>query len=347
MELWVDAIFIVIVALLIDRFIGEVPNAIHPLRWMGNILGWLDRRVKNRASGWAHLWGLLSYLLVFCIFWFISITVCMLVRVKLGDWTSEIGNYTVCWGEILWIILCGFFFKISFAVFSFRKHCMPIQKDLREGNTEAAAAKVQMIVSRKTKGMDAEHIASSCCETVSENLVDSVCSPTFYFGLLGLTGSVMFRCCNLMDAMWGYLNDKYRNLGFFPAKFDDVLGFITSRVSPVFVWLAAKLMRMPPHPGIIEAARRDHAMTPSPNSGWPMTAVAAALGISMEKKDVYIMGAGSPMPTIDDVTRCYHLVELTSILFIIIVTIPLFVFIGIHVEIFAEDLIRGLFGGLI
>ncbi|MCK9323197.1 MAG: cobalamin biosynthesis protein, partial [Candidatus Methanomethylophilaceae archaeon] len=133
----------------------------------------------------------------------------------------------------------------------------------------------------------------------------------------------------------------------FPAKFDDVLGFITSRVSPVFVWLAAKLMRMPPHPGIIEAARRDHAMTPSPNSGWPMTAVAAALGISMEKKDVYIMGVGSPMPTIDDVTRCYHLVELTSILFMIIVTIPLFVFIGIHVEIFAEDLIRGLFGGLI
>ena len=82
------------------------------------------------------------------------------------------------------------------------------------GKTEEAAAKVQMIVSRNTKGMDAEHIASSCTETISENYVDSVVSPVTYFGILGMLGGIMFRCANLMDAMWGYRNEKYGDLGF-------------------------------------------------------------------------------------------------------------------------------------
>lgn len=84
-------------------------------------------------------------------------------------------------------------------------------------------------------------------------------------------------------------------------------------------------------------------MTPSPNSGWPMTSTSAALGISMEKKDVYIMNPGKPLPTTDDVRRCLRLIELSSILFLLIVTVPLYIFAGIHVQVFAEDLIiRGI-----
>jgi len=145
----------------------------------------------------------------------------------------------------------------------------------------------------------------------------------------------MFRCANLMDAMWGYLNEKYGNLGFFVAKFDDVLGFVTSRISPAFVAFTAWLFGYE-HRGVIEAAMEEHRKTPSPNSGWPMTAVARAMRISMEKIGVYVMGKGN-MPSVDDVTRCYKLVERTSIVFMLVITIPLFVFIGIHVQVFIED----------
>ena len=199
---------------------------------------------------------------------------------------------------------------------------------------EDAAAKVQMIVSRNTKGMDAEHIASSCCETVSENLVDSVYSPVLYFGLFGIPGAVMFRCANLMDAMWGYLNEKYGRLGFFPAKFDDVLGFITSRVSPYFVALAGMILHMDWRASV-PAAKAEHTKTPSPNSGWSMTAVAAVLGISMEKRGVYVMGTG-PMPTTEDVRRCCRLVELSSVLFLLTVGLIFYVVLGVHVQCFAE-----------
>jgi adenosylcobinamide-phosphate synthase len=329
-------------ALLIDLIIGDVPNAIHPLRWMGNILNGLDKRIKRKGRKGTIFKGFLSYLLVLFIFAFITLTVLALLRTQIGGTEIDLWIFgTTNLGELLWIVVCAFFFKLTFAVFSFRRHCKPIQRDLKNGDTESAAAKVQMIVSRNTKGMDAEHIASSCTETVSENYADSVCSPTFYFGLLGIFGAWMFRCTNLMDAMWGYLNEKYGDLGYFPAKFDDVLGYITSRISIVFIAMAAPFAGGSPRKAI-STAREQHRMTPSPNSGWPMTAAAGALGISMEKKDVYVMGYGE-LPTVKDISRCYRMIEMASFLFLLLITVPLFIFIGIHIQVYIENAIVRLF----
>ncbi len=312
---------------MIDRFIGEFPNRYHPLRWMGNILGAIDRRLKKRKGTGAVVLGILSYFILVILFGGIFLGICALLRVYVP----------APYGEILWIIASAFFLKIGFAIFSFRKHCDPIVKDLEDGKTEDAATKVQMIVSRNTEGMDAEHIASSCCETISENYADSVCSPLFFSGLLGLLGSVIFRCSNLMDAMWGYRNDKYGDLGHFAARLDDVLGYVTSRISIFFIALGALFLGMDWR-SAVPAARREHRMTPSPNSGWPMTATAAALGVSMEKKDVYVMNPGNPLPSPKDITRCLRLVELSSVLFVFIVVLPLYVFAGVHVQIFSENL---------
>ena len=339
MVLWLDAILVVVLALAIDRYIGEVPNSVHPLRWMGNILAAIDRHVACRGSRKAVAIGFLSYLLVFLIFTGIGLALTSLVRYGLTSAVSPLA------GEVAWILVTAVLFKISFAIFSFRKHCDPICEDLDAGRVEDAASKVQMIVSRNTKGMDAEHIASSCCETVTENLVDSVYSPVLYFGILGLPGAVMFRCANLMDAMWGYLNDRYALLGRFPARFDDVLGFVTSRVSPYFIALAGMMLGMDWRRSV-PAARAEHTKTPSPNSGWSMTAAAAVLGISMEKKGVYVMGDG-PMPITDDVRRCCRLIELSAMIFLLLVGIILFGLIGIQVQLLIEDTVFGFWGSVL
>lgn len=338
MTAWLDAILVVVLALLIDRYVGEFPNSVHPLRWIGNMLSAIDRRVSRRDTRWTTVVGFMSYLLVFLVFGGIALCLTSLLRYALSATVSPLV------GEVAWIVATALLFKISFAVFSFRKHCDPICADLDAGRVEDAAAKVQMIVSRDTRGMDPEHIASSCCETVSENLVDSVYSPALYFGLLGLPGAVMFRCVNLMDAMWGYLNERYSKIGHFPAKFDDVLGFATSRVSPYFIALAGMLLGMDWRASV-PAAKRDHGMTPSPNSGWSMTAVSAVLGIRMEKAGVYVMGDG-PMPTTGDVSRCCRLVELSSLIFILAVSTVLYGVVGIHVQLFLEDALFGFWGSV-
>lgn len=328
MELWIDAVSIVLLALVIDAVIGEVPNAIHPLRWAGNLVSFLDRHIRRGSKHITRIKGFLSYVVVAGVYLFITFSILALGREHLG--------------EIAWIVISAFMFKVSFAVFSFRRHCKPIQRDLENSDLDAAADKVQMIVSRKTKGMDAEHLASSCTETISENLVDSILSPVLFFGILGLPGAIIFRCANLMDAMWGYLNEKHGDLGFFVAKFDDVLGFIGSRLSPVFVTISALILRMNWRP-VMRMAREGRHLTPSPNSAWSMVACAAALDIRMEKAGVYVMGEGD-MPSVKDISRCLHLVEFTSVLFILCITIPLYAFIGIDVQIWFENLFIRLWG---
>ena len=342
MDLLVDAILILAATLLIDRYIGDVPNKYHPLRWMGNLLTAIDNRVRNRTSWSATVIGFLSYLLVLILFGFVALIITDAVRhVFAGVLPLDfLGQHTDL-GEILWIIVTGLLVKVAFALFAFRRFCRPIQEDLRNGDTEAAAEKTQMMVNRKTAGMDEPHITSSCCETVSENLVDSVLSPLFYYGLFGMFGAVMFRCANLMDAMWGRRTERYNMIGHFPARWDDVLGFVPSRLSPLFVGFAAWLMRIKGRRPALKAAIAEHTKTPSPNSGWPMTATSAAMGLSFEKEGVYVMGEG-PLPSIDDVMRCCRLIEVASLLFAAIVVLPLSVLLGIHVQIIMEDFLHSL-----
>jgi adenosylcobinamide-phosphate synthase len=324
--LWISAVLTVALALAIDAVVGEVPNRIHPLRWMGNVLGFLDRRIKRTTRRRTVLKGFLSYVLVLLLFCGSAILITALTRHYLG--------------EAAWIIVTAVMMKLVFAVFSFRKHCRPIVRDLREGRTEEAAAKVQMIVSRSTEGMDADHIASSCTESISENYADSVVSPMLYFSLMGVFGGFLFRCANLMDAMWGYRNDEYEDLGCFPAKWDDVLGYIPARISPVFVAAAAFLLRMN-YRNVIRSARSESSKTASPNSGWPMGAFAGALDITMEKKDAYVMGSG-PMPAADDIMRCCRLVELSSLIALVLISMPLYALSGIHIQVWMEDILTGL-----
>lgn len=344
MELWVDGILIVILALLFDRFLGDPPNRYHPLRWMGNLLQAIDNRLQKRASVRATILGFLSYVLVLLIFGGVALAVTGCLRINFGDLAQfDVIGISLSVGELLWVIVSAYFLKITFALFAFRRFCGPIEKDLRDGDLDAAADKTQMMVNRKMRGMDLPHITSSCCETISENLVDSVLSPLLYCGLFGLPGAIAFRCANLMDAMWGRLNDRYRCLGHFPARWDDVLGFVPSRLSPVFVLIASRIMRTRSTASVLGTALHEHRKTPSPNSGWPMTATAAAMGVSFEKEGVYVMGEG-PLPTIDDIARCYRLIELTSVVFTLIIVLPLVAFLGVHVQIIFEDFVHGLFG---
>lgn len=344
MELWLDGILIVILALLFDRFPGDPPNKYHPLRWMGNLLQAIDNRLQRRLSVSATVLGFLSYVLVLMLFGGVALLITGSIRLHFGDSIPfEVLGMELSVGEILWMLVSAYFLKMTFALFAFRRFCKPIEEDLRNGDLDAAADKTQMMVNRRMKGMDMPHITSSCCETISENLVDSVLSPLLYCGLFGLPGAIAFRCANLMDAMWGRLNDRYRCLGHFPARWDDVLGFIPSRLSPVFILVASRLMRTRGTAGVLQTAIREHGKTPSPNSGWPMTATAAAMGVSFEKEGVYVMGEG-PLPSVEDIQRCYRLIELTSVVFATIVVLPLVAVVGIHVQIIFENFVHGLFG---
>ena len=69
------------------------------------------------------------------------------------------------------------------------------------------------------------NIISAVIETLTENITDSVVSPILYTFILDYWCNC-YRVVNTLDAMIGYKNPKNINIGWFPARLDDVLNYL-------------------------------------------------------------------------------------------------------------------------
>jgi adenosylcobinamide-phosphate synthase len=68
---------------------------------------------------------------------------------------------------------------------------------------------------------------------------------------------------------------------------------------------------------------RDGRKTKSPNAGYPMAAIAGALEAKFEKIDHYSLGDGNISFTKDHVKSAISIMKVTSILFCVIVVVPI------------------------
>ena len=64
--------------------------------------------------------------------------------------------------------------------------------------------------------------------------------------------------------------------------------------------------------------------TPSPNSGWPMAAMALALGVRLAKPGVYQLHPGGRAPTAQDAERAQNLVSKVALALVLIASAALF-----------------------
>jgi adenosylcobinamide-phosphate synthase len=156
-------------------------------------------------------------------------------------------------------------------------------------------------VSRDVATLGAAEVRESAIESLAENLNDSVVAPLFWFVLLGLPGAAVYRFANTADAMWGYLGARngrdWTWAGKWAARADDALSWLPARLTALllhghFAGRAA-----------LSTLRREARRTPSPNSGWPMAAMALGLGVRLGKPGVYALNATAPSPCADDVPR--------------------------------------------
>jgi adenosylcobinamide-phosphate synthase len=327
LDLWVYAILIPVVALALDLAVGEPPNRFHPVVWMGRVIGYLDSKVgrkEPRNPTRERAWGVLVCLLPILIFVLAFTALLAMAR----HWV----------GMIAWALLSAVLFKTLFAIRSLEVHTAPMIEDLQRGDLAAARGKVAMVVSRDVSKLDQAHITSCAVETVAENLVDSVLSPMFYFGLAGVPGATFLRVSNTEDGMIGYLSDRHRNVGWFAARLDDAMHYLVARMSLPFIMLALAILGKDWR-NAWKAAWRDHRQTSSPNKGWPMAAVAGGLHIRMEKIGYYSMGDGEVPTDPRSIRDTINVMKVTAILFFTLVLLPMFTFVGIHVQIFLENLL--------
>ena len=180
--------------------------------------------------------------------------------------------------------------KSMFAVRALREAGAGVRVPLANGDLAGARSGLRSLVSRDASGLDGALIAAAAVESLAENLGDSVVAPLCAYAIGGLPGAVAYRAVNTLDAMIGY-RGRYEWLGKAAARLDDALNVVPSRLAAVLVIGAAAAVGEDAR-GAWRVARRDARLTPSPNAGWPMAAMAGALGVELEKVGQYRLGAG-------------------------------------------------------
>ena len=281
----------------LERAIG------HPVVWIGAMIGWLDRRTtlaefaarSRRRNG------------VFAIGCVVLVVV---AAVTLLQWVLQWALSLV--GAVALLALLA---STLIAQRSLHQHVAAVAEALERGGLEAARRAVAHVVGRNPAFLDEAGVARAAIESLAENFSDAVVAPALWCGLFGLPAIAAYKAINTADSMIGHRTARYAAFGWAAARLDDAVNLPASRLSVLWLVLAAWSRRDGDARGARLAVRRDARRHRSPNAGWPEAAMAGALGLRLAGPRVYgdalvddaWMGEGRAEVTAADVRRALAL----------------------------------------
>jgi adenosylcobinamide-phosphate synthase len=110
--------------------------------------------------------------------------------------------------------------------------------------------------------------------------------------------------------MLGYRDPEREYLGKFTARLDDVLNWLPARLTGALIVLGAALAGEDAG-NAWRTMLAQHGRTASPNAGWTMSAIAGALGVTLEKVGHYrLEGSDGPLDA-GTIERCFRVVQWT------------------------------------
>lgn len=293
----------VLFALALDRVFGEPPARLHPVVAMGQYLGALGQRVSRAAGGVARptmeFWaGALAWCIGAVLVVAIAAVLWMAVRTLEAPWQAA---------------LLGLLLKPMLSWRMLRDEVKAVEAALAQ-SLEAGRQRVSRLVSRDVARLSESQVREAAVSTLAENLNDSVIAPLFWFAVAGLPGAALYRFANTADAMWGYKGIRsgrdWTWGGKWSARADDVLSWLPARIT-------ALLIAFPSGFRCWSAVVTNASLTPSPNGGWPMGALAVSLGIRLIKPGVYQLNAQGRTARAHDTAmalrRCGQVVAMTAL----------------------------------
>ncbi len=286
-------VFILLGATVWDLLIGEPPSKYHPVVYMGKYSSaFWKYRPSGRERALLYFGGAL-----------------VLSGGFLFSWPARIlGMFP----DFLFAILAVPLLKTTFSLSGLLEAGKGVLDSLERNDLPGARRKLSRdLVSRETEDLSREEVTGAAVESLAENLTDSLASPLFFFGVFGLPGAFFYRFCNTCDSMIGYRGGDMEWGGKFAARCDDVLNWIPARVS-AFLLLAAGAIAGEDVLSGIEALKRDRLFTSSPNAGWTMSVMAGLLGVTLEKRGVYVLPGGTGPLDEDVLRRALRVVRIAS-----------------------------------
>ncbi|MCC7369599.1 MAG: cobalamin biosynthesis protein CobD [Chloroflexi bacterium] len=279
-----------IAALALDAVLGEPPDALHPVVWIGTAAGHLERRAPRHGTpallagaaivgltvGGSALTGLLAQRMLQRLPWPLRLLV------------------------EAWLL------KTTLSVRALLDAGHAVEEALADDDLDVARQDVRALVSRDPTGLTATQLTSAAIESLAENTADSIVAPLVYYRLGGLPAAFAYRAANTLDAMIGY-RGEYEHLGKAAARLDDLLNLVPARLSSVTLLVSGAIFGGAVPTGVAITVR-DHRETASPNAGWPMSTMAGLLFARLEKPGHYVLGDDLPAPDISAIDHAAQIV---------------------------------------
>lgn len=254
---------------ILDLIIGDPYCMPHPIRWIGRLIGFLEKHLNDSEISPKRL--KLRGLLIVIATVLLSALVTAVLMIAAYRIHVIAGVVTEA------VITC-----YMLACRSLYNESMKVYKSFDTDDIDASRKAVSMIVGRDTAALDKAGIIRATVETVAENASDGVIAPLFYLAVGGPVLGIIYKSVNTMDSMIGYKDERYKDIGFFAAKLDDAFNLLPARSSAVMM-IAAAFISGRDYDGkrAVKIFKRDRYKHASPNSAQCESVCAGALGLKL------------------------------------------------------------------
>ncbi|MDO5718673.1 MAG: adenosylcobinamide-phosphate synthase CbiB [Tissierellia bacterium] len=254
---------VVLLAIIADWIFGDPEDFPHPVRLMGFIISIEEKIIRKicKTANALKIGGLFIVLINIAISYF--------------------GIYYLLkffsFNKYLQLVISIHIAYTTIAAKSLGKEAIEVKKAMKI-SLERGRSRLRFIVGRNTDKLNQSGIIRATVETVAENTSDGIIAPLIYL-LFGVPFAFTYKMVNTMDSMLGYKNSKYKDIGYFPAKIDDLFNIIPARITSILMILSS-VFSFDMRNGL-RITIRDHAKHSSPNAGYPESTVAGLLNIRL------------------------------------------------------------------
>ena len=262
----------VLLAYLSDLIFGDPEWFPHPVRGIGSLINFLEKRLNVKPEPWAgRIRGAILALIVVGTSAFLAY-----LFIKLS------GRMNPFLGSFVWIYL-GY---AALSVKDLRVKALAVLKELKSNSLKEARRQLSRIVGRDTQGLSEEKIIKATVESIAENTNDGIVAPLFYLIVGGPVTAIAYKAVNTLDSMIGHKRGRYIHFGWFSARLDDAANFIPARITGFLISISSLILGKN-FKDSFKIMKRDGRKHPSPNSGISEAAMAGALGIRLGGNSSY------------------------------------------------------------
>lgn len=258
----------IVAGFILDLLFGDPRWLPHPICLIGNLIGFLEKRLRRifSFSNIALLFG-----------GFVMVVIVLSLSYLIPYFILQEAEKISIW--LAFALETLMFYQI-FATKCLKDESMKVYEALKNSDINDARLKLSWIVGRDTKNLTEDEITKGAVETVAENTADGIIAPMFYMFIGGAPLAFLYKGINTMDSMVGYKNDKYLYFGRCAAKLDDLANLIPARITGIAMILAAYLLSLDAKQAW-KTFCRDRYNHLSPNSAMTESVAAGALNIQL------------------------------------------------------------------